>query len=108
MGIGCLLFFFKQKTAYEMRSSDWSSDVCSSDLIDRCRTIIGLEWFSRVSTFTIYLYRTDEDEPFYAILCSPSGQTEGACHIDFAKFCKDILSGFVQIGRASCWESVCQ
>src|SRR3546814_2199597 len=30
----CLLFFFfKQKTAYEMRISDWSSDVCSSDLL---------------------------------------------------------------------------
>src|SRR3546814_4155114 len=29
----CLLFFFKQKTAYEMRISDWSSDVCSSDLM---------------------------------------------------------------------------
>src|SRR3546814_4732952 len=28
-------FFFKQKTAYEMRISDWSSDVCSSDLDDR-------------------------------------------------------------------------
>src|SRR3546814_1568371 len=28
-------FFFKQKTAYEMRISDWSSDVCSSDLFDR-------------------------------------------------------------------------
>src|SRR3546814_5254011 len=28
-------FFFKQKTAYEMRISDWSSDVCSSDLIWR-------------------------------------------------------------------------
>src|SRR3546814_7329501 len=28
-----LLFFFKQKTAYEMRMSDWSSDVCSSDLL---------------------------------------------------------------------------
>src|SRR3546814_5153115 len=28
----CVLFFFKQKTAYEMRISDWSSDVCSSDL----------------------------------------------------------------------------
>src|SRR3546814_7986038 len=27
-----LMFFFKQKTAYEMRISDWSSDVCSSDL----------------------------------------------------------------------------
>src|SRR3546814_8578297 len=30
-----LFFFFKQKTAYEMRISDWSSDVCSSDLFDR-------------------------------------------------------------------------
>src|SRR3546814_4273330 len=30
--IRCFFFFFKQKTAYEMRISDWSSDVCSSDL----------------------------------------------------------------------------
>src|SRR3546814_12050971 len=30
-----LFFFFKQKTAYEMRISDWSSDVCSSDLVDQ-------------------------------------------------------------------------
>src|SRR3546814_6703590 len=30
-----LFFFFKQKTAYEMRISDWSSDVCSSDLLCR-------------------------------------------------------------------------
>src|SRR3546814_11971023 len=29
---GKFVFFFKQKTAYEMRISDWSSDVCSSDL----------------------------------------------------------------------------
>src|SRR3546814_2381858 len=28
-----IFFFFKQKTAYEMRISDWSSDVCSSDLL---------------------------------------------------------------------------
>src|SRR3546814_10081923 len=28
-----VFFFFKQKTAYEMRISDWSSDVCSSDLL---------------------------------------------------------------------------
>src|SRR3546814_9456968 len=35
----CFVFFFKQKTAYEMRISDWSSDVCSSDLwlLDRVR-----------------------------------------------------------------------
>src|SRR3546814_15225933 len=32
-------FFFKQKTAYEMRISDWSSDVCSSDLLDLGRQL---------------------------------------------------------------------
>src|SRR3546814_8326058 len=34
------VFFFKQKTAYEMRISDWSSDVCSSDLW--CRQMVGM------------------------------------------------------------------
>src|SRR3546814_16036410 len=36
-------FFFKQKTAYEMRISDWSSDVCSSDLgwPDRGQAVVG-------------------------------------------------------------------
>src|SRR3546814_5981342 len=34
-------FFFKQKTAYEMRISDWSSDVCSSDLALRPRVFLG-------------------------------------------------------------------
>src|SRR3546814_1916989 len=33
----CCIFFFKQKTAYQMRISDWSSDVCSSDL---CTTLL--------------------------------------------------------------------
>src|SRR3546814_7864621 len=38
-------FFFKQKTAYEMRISDWSSDVCSSDLTGRARSRIrGLRY----------------------------------------------------------------
>src|SRR3546814_7256166 len=35
-----VFFFFKQKTAYEMRISDWSSDVCSSDLI-HCQELLG-------------------------------------------------------------------
>src|SRR3546814_15721147 len=35
----CVFFFFKQKTAYEMRISDWSSDVCSSDLFPRSQQI---------------------------------------------------------------------
>src|SRR3546814_4090492 len=44
----CVFFFFKQKTAYELRISDWSSDVCSSDLFDapvmlflHCSRIMG-------------------------------------------------------------------
>src|SRR3546814_10935813 len=34
------VFFFKQKTAYEMRISDWSSDVCSSDLVPNAGKIL--------------------------------------------------------------------
>src|SRR3546814_2586556 len=36
-----MFFFFKQKTAYEMRISDWSSDVCSSDLEPLLRLACG-------------------------------------------------------------------
>src|SRR3546814_949387 len=38
-----LVFFFKQKTAYERRISDWSSDVCSSDLGRVQRRVRGVE-----------------------------------------------------------------
>src|SRR3546814_17690804 len=38
-----VFFFFKQKTAYEMRISDWSSDVCSSDLLCALLLIAGHE-----------------------------------------------------------------
>src|SRR3546814_7165894 len=37
-----IFFFFKQKTAYEMRISDWSSDVCSSDLLEPRRILAGI------------------------------------------------------------------
>src|SRR3546814_202 len=49
-------FFFKQKTAYEMRISDWSSDVCSSDLDD-----LGQQWYldgkldKRTNTFNDFV-----------------------------------------------------
>src|SRR3546814_1045684 len=47
------LFFFKQKTAYEMRISDWSSDVCSSDLAE---IMVGeLEVIFRIDTITLRL-----------------------------------------------------
>src|SRR3546814_1472124 len=44
-----LFFFFKQKTAYEMRISDWSSDVCSSDL-PAMRTQCGHREASRMTS----------------------------------------------------------
>src|SRR3546814_3675652 len=39
----CFFFVFKQKTAYEMRISDWSSDVCSSDLFWDARSVLRLQ-----------------------------------------------------------------
>ena len=36
-----IIFFFKQKTAYELKECDWSSDVCSSDLIEITMTVPG-------------------------------------------------------------------
>src|SRR3546814_10043601 len=43
MALLCVVFFFfKQKTAYEVRISDWSSDVCSSDLLSLFG--IGFSW----------------------------------------------------------------
>src|SRR3546814_9199176 len=55
----CVFFVvFKQKTAYEMRISDWSSDVCSSDLrASQARPVIGLV-NERISTV---LDRRDDD-----------------------------------------------
>src|SRR3546814_14791763 len=43
----CMFLFFKQKTAYEMRISDWSSDVCSSDLVDS--SVLAFEIASRAA-----------------------------------------------------------
>src|SRR3546814_6361495 len=62
-----VVFFFKQKTAYEMRISDWSSDVCSSDLrapaamacaiVSMCPCTL---WYS-TNTFAILLLRRSEE-----------------------------------------------
>src|SRR3546814_6765476 len=50
-------FFFKQKTAYEMRISDWSSDVCSSDLnsFDNDTTIVyGDDEFTHYKEYALF------------------------------------------------------
>src|SRR3546814_10145999 len=75
-------FFFKQKTAYEMRISDWSSDVCSSDLSTAEADLLAL-----VETL-------NADAGVHGILV----QLPLPKHIDEQK----------EIGRASCRERVCQ
>src|SRR3546814_6427456 len=48
---GCngILFFVKQKTAYEMRISDWSSDVCSSDLLLNYLLLLAIASLAKVA-----------------------------------------------------------
>src|SRR3546814_4437414 len=65
--VGALVFFFKQKTAYEMRISDWSSDVRSSDLRDRGTLAPG--YFADVVLFdpaTVQDHATFETPDRYA------------------------------------------
>src|SRR3546814_5768447 len=72
-------FFFKQKTAYEMRISDWSSDVCSSDLCGAC-----------------------------ALVARQSVEEEGREPGDEHQVRIEREPDADQIGRASCRERVCQ
>src|SRR3546814_4951450 len=59
--------FFKQKTAYELRISDWSSDVCSSDLIELASALAERSRTRRAQ-------RTQRVQPRDArFLCPPSG-----------------------------------
>src|SRR3546814_7387905 len=94
-----LFFFFKQKTAYEMRISDWSSDVCSSDLQVRFEA-----WESRVSD------RYDFNSAEYITLPNPDygRTTPGAIEPQSTSIRVPHHYTQVQIGRASCRERVCQ
>src|SRR3546814_6650054 len=61
----CCFFFFKQKTAYEMRISDWSSDVCSSDLGPR---IVDLSADFRLTDPAVYAEWYGNAHPAPALL----------------------------------------
>src|SRR3546814_10910453 len=50
------VFFFKQKTADELRISDWSSDVCSSDLVMRSHGIDEMRWLCALCLHPIGYY----------------------------------------------------
>src|SRR3546814_18369060 len=66
-----MFFFFKQKTAYEVRISDWSSDVCSSDLRRvPCPAIIRVDWLGDEAKMSpnCALLRLKPIEPVLAML----------------------------------------
>src|SRR3546814_5352328 len=90
------VFFFKQKTAYELRISDWSSDVCSSDL-DALRAA-----FKELLT----------DKAFIAEAAKRRLQVNYASGAEVEKMISaamDTLDAkeLTEIGRASCRERVC-
>src|SRR3546814_9216782 len=90
-----VVFFFKQKTAYEMRISDWSSDVCSSDL-DQLGDRLGVV--------------------AHVLLVEQDVVLEVGLDLALDDLGDDVLglAGLLgllvgdQIGRASCRERVCQ
>src|SRR3546814_1470736 len=95
MSIRCMctvlyIVFFKQKTAYEMRISDWSSDVCSSDLPKPPR--------SAPSSPLGAASRPGSGEP-----AAPDRH-----HLRIPGRPAEDLPHVVQIGRASCRERVCK
>src|SRR3546814_15511317 len=119
-----VFFFFKQKTAYEMRISDWSSDVCSSDLMatdvqaavdvpllhiaDPTAERIKAAGFSKVgllgTAFTMehafYKGRLADQHGLSVII--PNDEDRATVHrIIYAEL-------VAEIGRASCRERVCQ
>src|SRR3546814_6923177 len=89
------VFFFKQKTAYEMRISDWSSDVCSSDLGESKMSLIEYETRDRVALIT--LNRPEQRNAQNAALLKELDEA-----FDRA------VDDNEEIGRASCRERVCQ
>src|SRR3546814_14981586 len=100
-------FFFKQKTAYEMRISDWSSDVCSSDLLDD----ESKAWLTERGYDKMYgarpmsrLIQEKIKQPLAEELLF--GKLLHGGEVDVTV--KDGQLAFQQIGRASCRERVCQ
>src|SRR3546814_10488830 len=90
-----LIFFFKQKTAYEMRISDWSSDVCSSDLKFTPMEIEKLaDEFEAKSAQDVLKWALDTFGTKIGLASSFGAE--------------DVVIIDMKIGRASCRERVCQ
>src|SRR3546814_7171406 len=89
-----LFFFFKQKTAYEMRISDWSSDVCSSDLFAQ-----------RLESVNI---KTVEFRQNVGNFSAPTKEFGAAMHSGRISHDGNPVLAWCEIGRASCRERGCQ
>src|SRR3546814_10046380 len=90
-GCSLLVFFFKQKTAYELRISDWSSDVCSSDLSrSRCAA------------------PARDGGPRRRGRRDRRGGRGRSCSTSCPLICHSRESGNPEIGSASCRDRVCQ
>src|SRR3546814_5828489 len=103
-------FFFKQKTAYEMRISDWSSDVCSSDLeAHGTPTITYVEGDNGegINVVGSYCQKGNVD-----INPPPNDDYTGDVEDPYRNSgpCNDFSPAWekCKIGRASCRERVCQ
>src|SRR3546814_3963989 len=83
-----MFFFFKQKTAYEMRISDWSSDVCSSDLCELAPEI-GAHLLT-VGEETTFLVEAQHFEP--------DRRADGMARIGHAVSHRDARGGVVRDG----------
>src|SRR3546814_17471260 len=100
-------FFFKQKTAYEMRISDWSSDVCSSDLWSR----LTRRTTSRQVTCSALRRPVNAVKSISATSASETQRPSDSSQIAWGYLIGDQASSSmlaIEIGRASCRERVCQ
>src|SRR3546814_10838609 len=96
-------FFFKQKTAYEMRISDWSSDVCSSDLLEEIRPLGQLQ-----GQHVLHRVREADLRGEAHELPRPRpGVQPGPAQLPRRPI-RTASPGRSEIGRASCRERVCQ
>src|SRR3546814_19504683 len=68
-----MIFFFKQKTAYEMRISDWSSDVCSSDLTELTRALADFLFDSQEHLVRIDMSEFMEKHSVARLIGAPPG-----------------------------------
>src|SRR3546814_2319031 len=91
-------FFFKQKTAYEMRISDWSSDVCSSDLIVAWQHFLAILALS--TNVKEARARLNEDlRQTLDVLDLPFALVQAVEHVDSPSAFRDLRSEERRVGK---------